>query len=349
MNDQTIASAPAGNALIRWLSVRAYGLVARTLFGARTAPAFMRTCFERFAGRSRGELRRRYPALTFDDYRVGPLTIEAVRAVSLPNCALLYLHGGAFLFGSAASYRDRARRFSYRLGAEVFVPDYRLAPEHPFPAALEDALAAYQYVRALRPDLPVLIGGDSAGGGLALSLLLRLRDLRERMPDGAVLLSPWTDLSVSGSSVETNRHKDVWLAREHLEQWSRHYAGSSSRHHPLLSPAFAELHALPPMLVLAGEHEVLLDDALRVARGAASAGTPVQLHIGSRMQHDWPLTLPWLAESRRAWDHMQQFVGDICAHAQRRDRISPGFFEVRAEAVRLRGGSTLTARLEHSS
>jgi acetyl esterase/lipase len=195
----------------------------------------------------------------------------------------------------------------------VFVPDYRLAPAHPFPAALEDALAAYQYVRALRPKLPVLISGDSAGGGLALSLLIQLRDANVRMPDGAVLLSPWTDLSASGASLDRNRRADVWLSRAHLETWGRYYAEGTHARDPRVSPVFADLRALPPLLILVGAHEVLLDDALRVADSARSAGTPVDVHVGPRMQHDWPLTLPWLDESRRAWAAIRDFVDARCA------------------------------------
>lgn len=300
------------NSLKRRVSLHAYGLFASTCFAANTAPGVLRQRFERFAVRSRADMQRRFPGIRFDDYRVGRLAMESVCAVPRPRCALIHLHGGAFVFGSPASYRDRARRFSFRFDAEVFLPDYRLAPEHPFPAALEDALVAYQYVRALRPDLPILLSGDSAGGGLALSLLVRLRDLRECMPQAAVLLSPWTDLSASGASVDRNESADAWLSRAHLEQWASYYVGQNDPRHPLLSPAFAELHALPPLLLLAGEHEVLLDDSLRVVDAAMIAGTQASVHVGRRMQHDWPITLPWLAESRQAWNVMSDFVAARC-------------------------------------
>jgi acetyl esterase/lipase len=201
-------------------------------------------------------------------------------------------------------------RLSYKLGAEVFVPDYRLAPEHPYPAALHDALVTYQYVRALRPHAPIFITGDSAGGGLALSLLVRLRELGTELPAGAILLSPWTDLAAAGASVESNARRDRWLSRAHLERWARYYAGEVDRRAPLLSPLYAELHGLPPLLVLAGEHEVLLDDARRVVERAQRAGTDARALIGAGMQHDYPLTLPWLAESRRAWREMAAFTAE---------------------------------------
>jgi acetyl esterase/lipase len=257
-------------------------------------------------------LQTKYRALSFGDHQVGGLHLESVRASLLARAVVLHLHGGGFVFGSAASYRNRAMRLSHRFHVEVFVPDYRLAPEHPYPAALDDVLTAYRYVRAQRPDVPLIVTGDSAGGGLALSLLVRLRDLREPLPAGAILLSPWTDLSASGASVEENRSKDRWLGREHLEHWAAHYAGSVDRRSPLLSPLFADLAQLPPLLLLVGEHEVLRDDAVRVVDAAVRRGTDARLLVGPRMQHDWPLTLPWLEESRAAWRAMVRFVDECC-------------------------------------
>jgi acetyl esterase/lipase len=194
------------------------------------------------------------------------------------------------------------------IGAEVFVPDYRLAPESPYPAALEDALAAFRHVRSIRPGWPLFVCGDSAGGGLGLSLLLKLRDLGQPMPDGAVLLSPWTDLTASGGSVDDNRGRDLWFSRRHLEGWARYYLGRADARSPYLSPVFADLSGLPPLLLLAGEHELLLDDARRVHEAASRLGVASRLHIGPGMQHDWPLTLPWLGESKRAWHAMRRFV-----------------------------------------
>src|SRR6185503_10801788 len=142
------------DAIKTWLSNAAYGLVMRTLFRAATSPDVLRRRFERFGATSRGAMVQKHPRLAFADHTVGKLAIESVCAVPSPRCAILYLHGGAFVFGSPASYRNRAMRMSYRCRAEVFVPDYRLAPEHRFPAALDDALVAWQYLRALRSSLP---------------------------------------------------------------------------------------------------------------------------------------------------------------------------------------------------
>jgi monoterpene epsilon-lactone hydrolase len=291
----------------RWLSLRAYGLVTSALFGATTPPSVMRARFERLSRKPRARMQRKFPNLVFGEHSTDGVAIESVRAVQSPTCIILYLHGGAFFMGSPASYRNRSMRLSYRCKAEVFVPAYRLAPEHPYPAALEDALAAWRFVSGLRKDGSIFVAGDSAGGGLSLSLLLRLRDLRQSMPDGALLLSPWTDLTVSGQSVEGNSRKDLWLTREHLERWASYYVGGADARSPYLSPVFANLSALPPLLLLVGEDELLLDDALRV-RDAKSARTAVNVLIGKGMQHNWPLTLPWLDESRLAWEVMGRFL-----------------------------------------
>jgi acetyl esterase/lipase len=293
---------------MRWVSLRGYGLVAGTLFRAVTPPEVMRARLERFGGAARATLQRKHRQLAFEDHRAGSVALESVRAVEAPTCVIVYLHGGAFVFGSPRTYRSRVMRLSYRCRAEVFVPDYRLAPEHPYPAALDDALSAWRHVAALRPGLPLFVSGDSAGGGLALSLLLRLRELGAALPAGAILLSPWTDLTVSGASVDGNLGKDLWFTRRHLETWARYYVGAADPRAPHLSPVFAELSRLPPLLLFAGEHELLLDDAARVAAAAARAGTPARLVVGEGMQHDWPLALPWLDESRAAWQEMSRFV-----------------------------------------
>jgi acetyl esterase/lipase len=273
----------------------------------------MRARFERLGGVSRERIQRKFPKVSFGDHAAGQVAIETVCAVESPTRIILYLHGGAFFMGSPVSFRNRAMRLSYRCNAEVFVPDYRLAPEHPYPAALDDAFAAWKFVKGLRPTAPMFVVGDSAGGGLSLSLLLRLRDLGMAMPSGAFLLSPWTDLTVSGASVDGNRSKDLWFTRKHLETWAGYYATATDRRSSYVSPVFAEFSGLPPLLLLVGEDELLLDDALRIRDAAKSAGTDVRVHIGRGMQHDWPLTLPWLDESRAAWSAMRNFVEEHSA------------------------------------
>lgn len=296
------------SSLKRWVSLRAYGLVTSTLFPATASPQMMRARFERFSRVPRQALQRKFPKLLFQDHTIGGLAIESVCAVETPARVILYLHGGAFFMGSPDSYRSRTMRLSYRCDAEVFVPAYRLAPENPFPAAFDDALAAWRLVRSLRPDAPLFVAGDSAGGGLSLSLLVRLRDLGLAMPDGSILLSPWTDLTVSGASVERNFGRDLWFSRKHLETWARYYVADADGHSPYVSPVFADLSELPPLLLLAGESELLLDDALRVRDAATQKGTDARAFIGTGMQHDWPLTLPWLDESKAAWKAIRTFI-----------------------------------------
>ncbi len=300
----------------RWLSVQAYGLVTRRLFPAHASPLRMRARFERFARTPREKLERKYPSLVFGDHSFGDLSMESVSAVESPSNVLMHLHGGAYFMGAPASYRSRSMRLSYRCDAEVFTPDYRLAPEHPAPAALEDAVDAWCEVQRLRPGLPMFISGDSAGGGLAISLMVALRDQGLPLPDGAVLFSPWTDLTMSGASMESNDRSDVWLSREHCETWASYYLREVDPCDPQVSPVFADLRRLPPMLLLAGDQEVLLDDARRVHEVALAAGVTSTLYVGRQMQHDWPLTLPWLDESRDAWSSIATFVADIVAERQ---------------------------------
>lgn len=292
----------------RWLSLQGYGLVTRWLFPARASPQAMRARFERFAATPRGKLRRRYPNLVFEDHTFAGRRMESLRAHDSPSCSILYLHGGAYFMGSPASYRRRTMRLAYRSNAEVFVPNYRLAPEYPAPAALEDALAAWRELRRVRPRHPTLVAGDSAGGGLAISLMMMLRDQGLRLPDGAVLFSPWTDLSVSGASYAENDRRDLWLSRTHCETWAGHVLGGVDPRDPRVSPVYGRLDGLPPLLILIGDREVLLDDARQVHEKALAAGVRSTLHVGRDMLHDWPLALPWLDESRDAWASIAEFV-----------------------------------------
>ena len=320
--------------LLRWLSLRAYGLVTRSLFRATTLPQTMRRRFERFGRTSRATMLARHPAVVFRDHQVGQLWIESVRATRRPARVLLYLHGGAFVMGSPHSYRSRAVRLSYRCDAEVFVPNYRLAPEHPYPAALEDAVAAWRALGGIAPGRPAMVVGDSAGGGLALSLMVRLKQLGEAQPRGAVLLSPWANLA---DDAVCSQHRDLWLGRDHLRRWARHYVADADPRDPLVSPAHAELTGLAPMLVLAGEDEALAGEAIRVASRARDAGTGARLLVGAGMQHDWPLTLPWLAESRRAWAEIAAFVADRAGDSPPTARAVRGFAQERAYAGTLEG------------
>lgn len=228
--------------------------------------------------------------------------------------ALLYLHGGAFIAGSAHGYRALAAELARAAGLTSYSVDYRLAPEHPFPAALEDCRTAY---RALLEDgiAPgrIAIAGDSAGGGLALSLLLALRDGGEPMPAAAVLLSPFANLACDGATYGTKAAEDPSLNVEGLRAGAAHYLGGRDPRDPLASPAHAELGGLPPLLIQVGSAEILLDDALRIAGNAGAAGTPVRLDIWPNMPHVFPAFAFMLEAGRLALADAGQFMRQALA------------------------------------
>lgn len=214
-----------------------------------------------------------------------------LRPSTLPADAtrrVLYLHGGSYTAGSLTSHRATMARLAHASDAEVVGVDYRLAPEHPFPAGLDDAHAVY---RAVLDDgaapHDVVVAGDSAGGGLAAALLLRLREAGDPLPAGAVLLSPWLDLTLTADAVSAVAGDDPILRADALARSARAYAGDDLEH-PLVSPVLADPTGLPPLLVLVGTAEILLDDSLTFARRAADAGVPVDLEMGEGLIHVWP-------------------------------------------------------------
>ncbi len=209
---------------------------------------------------------------------------------------VLYLHGGGYAVGAPALYRSMGVRLARLTGATVLIPDYRLAPEHRFPAAVDDALAAYRALLAEgTPPGRLVIAGDSAGGGLALACALAARDAGLPMPAGLVGLSPWTDLSASGASLQRNRHRDLVLDATLTGRYIEAYLGRADRRTALASPLFADLSGLPPLLLQASADESLLDDSTRLAAAAEAAGVPVQLDVWHGVWHVWqalPTLLP---------------------------------------------------------
>jgi acetyl esterase/lipase len=206
-----------------------------------------------------------------------------------PAGTLLYLHGGGYIACSPQTHRPITGGFARR-GFEVFAPDYRLAPEHPFPAAIEDAVRAYRGLLAkdIAPER-IVIGGDSAGGGLALATLLSLRDAGETMPAGAVLFSPWTDLAGTGETLKTNTDRDAMFYGDGVTAATGPYLNGADPHDPLASPLYADLSGLPPMIIHAGTYEVLLDDSRRLAERARAVGVEVVLQTWPVVPHVWQL------------------------------------------------------------
>lgn len=215
------------------------------------------------------------------------------------GATLVYLYGGAFLVGSPPLFRFISRSFA-RAGFDVFTPRYRLAPEHPFPAALDDALAAYRALLAARPG-PVVLAGDSAGGGLAVSLMLRAQEEGLPLPKAAALFSPWTDLAVAGPSARANEESDALFARRTILSGARAVLGRAGARDPLASPVYADLSGLPPLVVHAGEQEALRDDATRLVDNARAAGVEAELELWPDVPHAWQWMgfIPEARESRR--------------------------------------------------
>lgn len=221
--------------------------------------------------------------------------------------AVLYLHGGGYLLGSPASHRDLAIRISRASGFPVFTAAYRLAPEHPYPAALDDALAAYHGLLAsgLEPER-VAIAGDSAGGGLALGTTLALKAAGAPLPGTVVAISPWADLALTGASIEARGALDPIIAspREGIAVNARQYLGDADAHDPFASPLYGDFAGFPPLLVQVGTSERLFDDAARVAARACEAGVPVSFEPWPEMVHVWHMFAALIPEGRAAIDRI---------------------------------------------
>lgn len=235
---------------------------------------------------------------------------SAAGAVRAPT--ILYLHGGGYYFCSPKSHRALVFGLATRVGAPTFSLDYRLAPEHRFPGALEDAMAAYRHLVASgTPPGSIVIAGDSAGGGLALATLVALRDAGDPLPAGGLLFSPWTDLAASGATIRSNDGADPMFSGPAIGRAARVYLGDTPATHPYASPVYADLQGLPPLFIQAGSTEVLLDDSRRVADKTRAAGGTVELQVWPKMPHVWQLFTPFIPEARQALDSAAGFVREV--------------------------------------
>ena len=229
-----------------------------------------------------------------------------------PGRVLLYLHGGGYVIGSIATHRGLVSRLASATGSRALSVGYRLAPEHPFPAAVDDATAAYRWLvsSGVEPSR-IVIAGDSAGGGLTLATLLALRDAGDRLPGAGVCISPWVDLEGLGESMTGKADVDPMVKRDGLMEMARMYLGSADPKNPLAAPLHGDPTGLPPLLIQVGTRETLLDDSTRFADKASRAGVNVTLEPWDEMIHVWHAFAPLLPESQQAIDRIGEYVRKI--------------------------------------
>jgi epsilon-lactone hydrolase len=238
--------------------------------------------------------------------------------ISAPNAsadrAVLYLHGGGYVIGSINTHRDLMGRISRASGARVLGLNYRLAPEHPFPAAVDDSLAAYRWMLAqgLKPKR-IAVAGDSAGGGLTVATLVAIRDAKLPMPGAGVCLSPWVDLEGIGGTMTSKASVDPVVQREGLLGMAAAYLGGQNPRTPLAAPLYADLKGLPPLLIQVGEAETLLDDSNRLAANAKAADVQVKVEEWPEMIHVWQLFASFLPEGQQAIEVIGKFVNQRTA------------------------------------
>ena len=228
--------------------------------------------------------------------------------------AVLQLHGGGYIGKMRNVYRSFAKYYSdMRGGIKVLTIDYRVAPEDPYPAALEDAVTAYKWLMGLGyKGSDIIVAGDSAGGGLALALAMYLKDNSINLPAAMVLMSPWTDLTASGSSYETNYKLDPLFGNTRESMiYNGEYIGSNEPDNPYISPLFGDFNGLMPMLFQAGSVEMLLSDSVDAAKKAEEAGCSVKLNVYEGMFHVFQMALDLLPESKQAWQEVKEFIEGI--------------------------------------
>ena len=249
------------------------------------------------------------------DTVIGETVLEGLRCADIrpprehPGRVVLYLHGGGYVTGSIESYGMLCVPLARALGLRVIVPEYRLAPEHPYPAALQDALSAYRSLRALGySGSDIVLAGDSAGGGLCLAAALSLRGSGDPAPAAVICLSPWADLSNSGASHASNAKSEALLDTGDLDRWAALYAGGARREDPYVSPVNGDFRGFPPLLIQVDRGEILLDDSTALAEKAEAAGVDVILRVWDGLWHVWPALGDLVPESAAAFAEMREFL-----------------------------------------
>ena len=249
------------------------------------------------------------------DVRCDPVDAGSVPAewITTPGVVakrvICYLHGGGYVMGSINTHREMVSRLSRAASARVLILDYRLAPENPFPAAVDDSTAAYRWLLSVGVDpARLVIAGESAGGGLTVATLVALRDAGESLPRAGICLSPWVDLECLGESMVTKAEIDPVLTRDSTLMWAKAYLGDTDPRTPLASPLYADLTGLPPLLIQVGTAECLFDDATRLADRARAAGVDVVLEPWDDMIHMWHSFAAILPEGQQAIDRIGEFI-----------------------------------------
>jgi len=222
---------------------------------------------------------------------------------------IYYLHGGGYVFGSPKSHRSITFALAKQTPADVFSLNYRLAPEHPFPAAVDDAVAGYRWLLLQgRDPKSIVVAGDSAGGGLSLALMLSCKQQGLPMPACAVLYSPWTDLSGSGASLDANEKTDAMFKAVYIREGAKKYLGGAAADASLASPLFGDLSGLPPILIFASKSEVLLDDSARLHDKLVAAGVEARFETEDGVAHAWPIFTPYFPEAKKAVSQSVDFI-----------------------------------------
>ena len=240
----------------------------------------------------------------------GGVPSEWIEYLGAPeDSVILYFHGGGYVFGDPDSHRDIAWRLGKEAGSKVLVVNYRLAPEHRFPAAVDDAVDSYRWLleQGFAADR-IAIAGDSAGGGLAIALMVNLKELGITLPKVAVLMSPWVDLAMTGASMVSNAKSDAMLSPEAISIFASYYLGDTNPKEPLASPIFANLSNLPPTLVLVGSKEVLLSDSVTLVEKINAAGGTATLSVWPKMPHVFPILAAIIPEGKKAILDMAEFL-----------------------------------------
>lgn len=249
------------------------------------------------------------PDVHFEEISIGKLFAAWVHT---PGCTkdhvILFLHGGGYISGTFYSHQDFIGRLAQATGCYVLAIDYRLAPEHPFPTALEDAHLAYQFLLNEKISSEnIFVAGTSAGGGLTLSLLLKLRDQHEPLPRAAICLSPWVDLALTGKTLDTNAGKDI-IQKDRIQKAADLYLQGHNPKDPLASPLYGDLKGLPPLLIQTGTRELFLDEIERFAQKARESGVNIELQRFEEMIHTWQLFASQIPEGQEAIDQIATFL-----------------------------------------